>query len=40
MIMERKTSSINVMVDEETKVKATKILKEVGPSMSTAINLF
>ena len=38
--MERKTSPINVMVDEETKVKATKILKEVGLSMSTAINLF
>ena len=38
--MERKTSPINVMVDEETKVKATKILKEVGLSMSTTIILF
>ncbi len=38
--MEKKNSPINVMVDKETKEEATKILKEVGLSMSTAINLF
>lgn len=38
--MEKKTSPINIMVDKETKDEATKILKEVGLSMSTAINLF
>ena len=37
--MEKKNSPINVMVDKETKEEATKILKEVGLSMSTAINL-
>ncbi len=35
-----KKSAINIMVDSETKEEATKILKEVGLSMSTAINLF
>ena len=38
--MGKKTSPINVMVDDETKKEATEILKEVGLSMSTAINLF
>lgn len=38
--MEKKTSPINVMVDTDVKVQATMILKEVGLSMSTAINLF
>ena len=38
--MEKKNSPINIMVDKETKEEATKILKEVGLSMSTAINLF
>lgn len=38
--MDKKTSPINVMVDEETKRGATEILKEVGLSMSTAVNLF
>ena len=38
--MGKKNSPINVMVDDETKVEATKILKEVGLSMSTAVNLF
>ena len=34
------TSPINVMVDRETKEEATNILKDLGLSMSTAINLF
>ena len=38
--MEKKSSPINIMVDKETKEKATEILKEVGLSMSTAVNLF
>lgn len=38
--MGKKTSPINVMVDSETKEQATEILKEVGLSMSTAINMF
>ena len=38
--MVKKNSPINIMVDKETKEEAAKILKEVGLSMSTAINLF
>ena len=34
------TSPINVMVDSATKEEATNILKDLGLSMSTAINLF
>ena len=33
-------SPINVMVDTNTKEEATSILKDLGLSMSTAINLF
>lgn len=34
------TSPINVMVDTQTKEEATSVLKDLGLSMSTAINLF
>ena len=34
------TSAINVQIDTETKQEATKILNDLGLSMSTAINLF
>ena len=34
------TAPINVVVDKETKEEATAILKDLGLSMSTAINLF
>ena len=34
------TSPINVMVDSKTKEDANRILKDLGLSMSTAINLF
>ena len=34
------TSAINIQIDSETKREATKILNELGLSMSTAINLF
>ena len=34
------TVPINVVVDKETKEEATAILKDLGLSMSTAINLF
>ena len=34
------TSPINVVVDSNTKEEATNILKDLGLSMSTAINLF
>ena len=33
-------SAINIQIDSETKREATKILNELGLSMSTAINLF
>ena len=33
-------SPINVMVDSKTKEEATAILKDLGLSMSAAINLF
>ncbi len=34
------TSPINVVVDSTTKEEATNILKDLGLSMSSAINLF
>lgn len=34
------TSAINIQIDTETKQEATKILNDLGLSMSTAINLF
>ena len=34
------TSPINVVVDKKTKEEATKILKDLGLSMSSAITLF
>lgn len=38
--MSNLTSAINVMVDSEVKEGATIILKDLGLSMSSAINLF
>lgn len=38
--MSNLTSAINVMVDGEVKEEATIILKDLGLSMSSAINLF
>lgn len=34
------TSAINVQVDKKDKEQATKILKDLGINMSTAINMF
>ena len=34
------TTAINVNVDKKTKNEATKILKDLGLNMSTAINMF
>ena len=34
------TSAINIQIDTQTKQEATKILNDLGLSMSTAINLF
>lgn len=34
------TSTINVNVNTETKEKATRIFKDLGLNMSTAINMF
>ena len=33
-------TAINVVVDEKTKKEASKILKDLGLSMSSAINVF
>ena len=38
--MENKTSAINIQVDSNVKKDATKVLTELGLSMSSAINLF
>ena len=38
--MSNLTSAINVMVDSEVKEEATIILKDLGLSMSSGINLF
>lgn len=38
--MKTLTSVINVMVDKQDKEQATNILKDLGLTMSTAINMF
>ena len=37
--MESSTSAINVQVDTNDKIQATKILKDLGLNMSTLINM-
>ena len=38
--MREDKSPINIMVDKETKEKATKVFDELGISMSTAISMY
>ena len=38
--MKNKKTAINIMIDEELKENAAKVLDELGLSMSTAITLY